>query len=102
MPTIYVVTAIRLDSRGVPAEAKIRRANSSTNQWDGPEEQVPMHEVASRLVQGEIVTAVFPAPDGTTTAGPRLRHVQLANGIETAELDAGHGDDRKLSNLPTF
>jgi hypothetical protein len=79
---LYGITAIRVDpNNNRITHARWAQMDGASNEWMGPQQVVEAHEVANRLVGGDIVYCIHTI-EGGNTVGARARRVVFANGAE--------------------
>ena len=75
---LYGITAIRVDlNNNRITHARLAEIDGANNKWMGPPQVVEAHEVANRLVGGDIVYSIH-----GNTVGARAPRVVFANGAE--------------------
>lgn len=100
--THFAVTAARFDGDKLTA-LKMGELEPGDNfpAWRSPPAEVLPHEVVDRLMGGDTVTTIYQI-DGHRVAGPTLRRLELADGVETVQLASPGLEGRTLRDLPTF
>jgi hypothetical protein len=75
---LYGISGIRVDpNNNRITHARWAQIDGANNKWMGPLQVVEAHEVANRLVGGDIVYSIH-----GDTVGARARRVVFANGSE--------------------
>jgi hypothetical protein len=103
MATIDVIEAIRFDSGNDRVE-RVRwgKVDTIQNIWEAGPAEADVIDVVDKIMSGGEVWTIVPS-EGYTLAGPKVRVVADARGVESIELaEEGNEQRRTMRDLTTF
>jgi hypothetical protein len=103
MATIDVIEAIRFNSGNDRVE-RVRwgKVDTAQNIWETDPTEADVIDVVDKIMSGGEVWTIVPL-EGYTLAGPRVRVIADAQGVESIELaDEGNEQRRTMRDLTTF
>jgi hypothetical protein len=103
MATIDVIEAIRFNSGNDRVE-RVRwgKVDTTQNIWEAGPAEADVIDVVDKVMSGDKVWTIIRV-DGQTIAGPRVRVIADAQGVESIELaDEGNEQRCTVRDLTTF
>lgn len=86
--SIYGVTGVRLDNKGVVSRVQLCQVNPMTDEWIGQAREMDAHDAADMILQGNRLISIFIVKEhGGTVPGADFRYASDEHGRETIELD---------------